>query len=131
MSRFADAVRNLIATAGSPNGSPQATHHQLGLMLQAAESVGPDEWSAALRQVAPVIASADPTRAGLLTVGCGALVESGADPLAAFDAVLGRLPEVLTAAAEFRDACRAEFDRTANKPRRRGLSWLFGRRKAD
>src|SRR5262245_6567003 len=99
MSRFADAVRNLIATAGSPNGSPQATHHQLGQVLQAAESVGPAERSDALRQIAPVLTSADPTRAGLLTIGCGALVESGADPLAAFDAVLGRLPGVLSAAA--------------------------------
>jgi hypothetical protein len=59
----------------------------------------PDDASAILRGLAPAIREADPFQASRLALLCGSHVEAGGDPTIAVDAVVDRLPAVLTGAA--------------------------------
>ena len=60
----------------------------------------------ALGRLADVLLTAPLDFAGVVALACGALVEQGGDPERPLDALLGRLPEVLTGAVAFADACR-------------------------
>jgi hypothetical protein len=105
MDNFEKAVETLIAAAGSAQGSTNDTYEGLGAVLEEAERSGEEGRNRALRRLAEVVASTDVTRASLVALGCGALVESGGDPGLALDAILDRLPRIMAKAAVFAELC--------------------------
>jgi hypothetical protein len=106
MNHLEMAVKLLSAAAGPGGGSVQETYEGLAAVLEEAEHAEATARNQALAQLATVIAATDVTRASLVSLGCGALVESGGDPRLALGAVLGRLPAVLTQADIFAELCR-------------------------
>ncbi|GHJ45075.1 hypothetical protein Cs7R123_24170 [Catellatospora sp. TT07R-123] len=80
----------------------------LEALWAAAQNAGPDELTAALAHVAPLLAVLDASMGGEFAVLCGALIEIGAmsDPLMMVLAV--RLPGVLNDAVGFTDAWARE-----------------------
>jgi hypothetical protein len=69
---------------------------ELAAVHKAAQDATPDTANAILRGLAPAIAEADPFQAARLALLCGSLVEGGGDPTLAVDAIVDRLPSVLT-----------------------------------
>jgi hypothetical protein len=107
MGDFKQAIEQLLAAAGSASDSAlQETYEGLGAVLEEAEHAPKEACDGALRRLADLIGTTDVTRASLVALGCGALVESAGDPRIALDAVLKRLPEVLATAATFAEVCR-------------------------
>jgi hypothetical protein len=72
---------------------------ELGAVHRAAMEATPETANAILHGLAPAIREADPFQAARLALLCGSLVEGGGDPTLAVDAVVDRLPLVLTGAA--------------------------------
>jgi hypothetical protein len=107
MDPFNQAIEQLLAAAGSASdGALQDTYEGLGAVLEEAEHAPKEACDQGLRRLAEVIATTDVTRAALVALGCGALVESAGEPRIALGAVLDRLPQVLAAAATFAEVCR-------------------------
>jgi len=90
-----------------PVGDERAVHQALGELMRVVFCVQLEVRKCALRGLAEIIPVCDVGNAGVLAQLCGSFVEMGADPLQAIDAILGRLPEVLTLAGRFVDACVA------------------------
>jgi hypothetical protein len=101
------AVEQLAAAAGPGRGSVHETYEGLAAVLDEAEHAEPAARGRALRRLAEVIVATDVTRASLVALGCGALVESGGDPHLALGAILARLPPTLKQSATFAEMCRA------------------------
>ncbi len=107
MDHLDQAVAQLSAAAAPGRGSVHETYEGLAAVLEEAEHAEPTARNRALRHLATVIVATDVTRASLVALGCGALVESGGDPQLALPAVLGRLPAVLQQAITFADVCQS------------------------
>jgi hypothetical protein len=106
MDNLDKAVESLVAAAGPERGSVPETYEGLAAVLEEAERAAESSRNRALVRLAAVIAATDVTRASLVSLGCGALVESGGEPRLALSVILDRLPAVLTRAAAFAGVCR-------------------------
>ncbi len=106
MSSLGATLRQLAATATSPDGSAQELLDQVRSLLghlQADSGVS----NRLLNHFAELIAQTDGPRASALALGCGTLVENGGDPEIALLPVLQHLPELLAGALVFQNACVA------------------------
>jgi hypothetical protein len=72
---------------------------ELAALHRLAADAPPEDADAILRGLAPAVREADPFQAARLALLCGSLVETGGDPTIAVDAIVDRLPEVLSGAA--------------------------------
>lgn len=75
-------------------------------VLEHAERADPAALDRAVTRLARHVATVPLAPASFLAVGCGALVEYGADPQAALEPVVARTREALTGAVAFAEACR-------------------------
>ncbi|MDI1465556.1 hypothetical protein QEZ54_31760 [Catellatospora sp. KI3] len=75
----------------------------LEALWAAAQHAGPDELTAALSQVAPLLAVLDASVGGEFAMLCGALIEIGAMPEALLMVLTVRLPGILSDAVAFTD----------------------------
>ncbi len=115
LDQFDNAVRKLLVSVNAKVYSLEEAYSRAKAVVDAghtADGVARDD---ALQRMAEAIATAEIRRASLIASAAGALVEGGADPLIALDAVLARLKDTLPAALAFEEACRAaaEADGTA------------------
>lgn len=106
-----------LADAASGSQPLDEIHDYLSSLADALDASGVADRNKALHNLAAVIARADLSRAALLALGCGAIVEHGGDPNLALDAIMTRLPEALRQAKAYRDACR---DAEAKEALKRG-----------
>ncbi len=112
MTALPHAVTEMIVAAEAPEGAfdPQQFRELSQAIFEESDGAEDAEVSDALRRLSEVIATANPFRASLVALTCGALVENGADPTIAIESILDRLPEVLERADAFARACVAEWD---------------------
>lgn len=116
MDKLNAALQDLTVTVNAPHLTPQEIFKAVKLVVAQADQTAERERNEALGQMADLIGTPDLGRAAFIIMGCGALVEQGADPYIALDAVLGRLIEVLERAAAFGEACRATAEAEAADP---------------
>jgi hypothetical protein len=105
MNRLESAVDGLVAACGPGGDAEEAADYARAVLEDEADDAAARDRG--LARLADAIPAAGLEAAGVAALACGALVERGGDPLRAFDAVLGRLPQALAGAAAFADACRA------------------------
>ncbi|MBV1852582.1 hypothetical protein [Catellatospora tritici] len=86
----------------------EAFDEALEALWAAAQHAGPDELTAALSQVAPLLAVLDASMGGEFAMLCGALIEIGAMPDALLMVLTVRLPGILSDAVGFTDAWARE-----------------------
>jgi len=106
MSSLDSALRQLAATATSPDGNPQELLGQVRALLEQIEADSGTS-NRLLNHFAELIAQTDGPRASALSIGCGALVENGGDPEIALLPVLEHLPDLLAGAIVFNNTCEA------------------------
>ena len=116
---LANAVADLVIAATAKELSLPNVQAAARAMFEHVPHAEPDELNHALHRLAAVIEDAPIPVAGVLAICCGALVEDGGDPLAAFDAVAGRLPEVFAKAEVFVAACEDAAEHQETPPPRR------------
>ncbi len=104
--QFDNAVRKLLVSVNAKIYSLEETYARAKAVVDAGRAVDSPGRDDALRRMAAAIASAEIRRASLIASAAGALVEAGADPLIALNAVLARLKDTLPAALAFEEACR-------------------------
>ncbi len=105
--QFDNAVRKLLSSANAVIYTLEDAYARAKAVVDTGKAVDAAARDAALRRLAPAIAAAELRRASLIATAAGALVEYGADPRIALDAVLARLAATLPEAAAFEEACRA------------------------
>jgi hypothetical protein len=124
MSPFLQAVHRLAEAAAGP--SPlESLYDELSLVVDALGSSSVNDRDEALRVLGKVIGEAEQPRASLVALGCGAIVEHGGDPNIAFPSVVSRLPDALSAAKAYRDACQAAEAKTAVTHRGEPFPFFF------
>jgi hypothetical protein len=110
---FEAAVNQLMQTAVSPMPIPFETLQQhAGSVVNAGSQATPDARTYAIGRMVDTILEAEPLRAAMIALTCGALVEQGANPYVAVHAILTRLGGIIGDAAPFAQACldRAQAD---------------------
>ena len=106
MDELALALQELQAIL-KPGLTPKRLTGALVNLLERAEQAGRASRDRALVELAGTVATAPLGPASFLALGCGALIEQGADPHAALAPVTARAREALTGAAAFVEACQA------------------------
>ena len=106
-SQFDNAVRKLLVSVNAKVYSLEEAYSRAKAVVDAGRTVDGGARDGALRRMAEAIVTAEIRRTSLIAGAAGALVEDGADPLIALDAVLARLKDTLPAALAFEEACRA------------------------
>lgn len=110
---FQQAVDELIARIEEPLPITfDSLRDYAGQVVQMGENVDDETRSAGVGKMVDTILSAQPMRAAMVALACGALVEQGAHPYLAVHAIIIRLTEVLGQAEQFVKACleRAQAD---------------------
>jgi hypothetical protein len=110
---FEQAVDRLIARIEDPTPITfDGLRDIAGDVVQAGEFVDGETRSAGVGKLVDLILSAQPMRAAMVALACGALVEQGAHPYLAVHAIITRLSEILGQAEQFVRACleRAKAD---------------------
>jgi hypothetical protein len=98
-----------------PGLTPERLEAALVKVLHHAQQADPDSRNRAVGQLAQHVATVPLAPASFLAVGCGALVEYGADPHAALEPVTARTREALAEASVYAEACRAR-GRSSRQP---------------
>ena len=106
-SQFDNAVRKLLLSVNVKVYSLEEAYARAKAVVDVGRTVDGPARDDVLRRMAEVIATAEIRRASLIASAAGVLVDAGADPLIALDAVLARLKDTLPAALAFEEACRA------------------------
>jgi hypothetical protein len=114
MSPFADAV-NRLASSATGSAPVEELHDFLSILADRLETSSAKDRDEALGILAEAIVRGELSRAALLALGCGAIVEHGGDPNLALDAILTRMPDALKQAKAYRDVCRAAESKEAIK----------------
>jgi hypothetical protein len=107
MDELASAVRQLDSIL-KPGLTAAALNSALNEVFQHAQQADPESRDRALVELAERVATIPLGPAAFLAVGCGALVELGANPEQALAPILARTREALTEATVFAEACQAE-----------------------
>lgn len=103
---FEQAIDALIARIDEPTPITfDGLRDYAGVVVQAGENVDDETRSAGVGKLVDTILSAQPMRAAMVALACGALVEQGAHPYLAVHAIITRLTEVLGQAEQFVNAC--------------------------
>lgn len=105
MSKFSNAVNDLIAIASSPEAEPTEIKAAATLVCNAVARPSRVELDEELKRLADTIATADLPGAAIIAICCGAIVEKGGNPDISLEATLSRLSETLTLAQFFAEAC--------------------------
>jgi hypothetical protein len=105
MSALSQAVTELIVAAARPAAwdDTQDAARAVSALLPEVRRDAIDHELGRLREP---IRAADIPSAGIVALCCGAMVEAGGDPVLTIDAIADRLPETLSRARRFVDACR-------------------------
>lgn len=105
---FEQAIDGLIARIEDPTPITfDGLRDIAGEVVQAGEFLDEEIRSAGVGKLVDTILSAQPMRAAMVALACGALVEQGAHPYLAVHAIITRLSEVLGQAEQFVKACLA------------------------
>jgi hypothetical protein len=107
MDELASAVRQLDSIL-KPGLTPEALNSALRKVFQHAKQADQESRDRVLVELAERVASIPLSPASFLAVGCGALVELGADPEQALAPILARTGEALGGATVFAEACQAQ-----------------------
>lgn len=105
MTTFAQAVDHIISVLEAPQGDPDVLRSALSNVLRQSKDATPHQIEDAFRRLVVFIVESPPAPAALAALGCGALVENGADPEIPAVAILQRTQEILLLAAPFGRAC--------------------------
>src|SRR5260370_19280525 len=95
MSPFTEAVRRFISEITCDDRTLETSHEILNDAIDWIESASASEKTRSLDQIAGLLARTDLSRAALVALACGAIVEQGGDPTIAVDAILARLQTAL------------------------------------
>jgi tetratricopeptide (TPR) repeat protein len=95
MDNLRSVVANLVGAAVSDLGSPEETGMYAHRLVAASAQVDEAARNWALQHLARVVVKAELTRAAMVAMACGGLVEQGADAHVALDPVVTRLMEAL------------------------------------
>jgi hypothetical protein len=117
MSAFSKAITELIIASTRPLGWDE-THEAARIVCDMVSVASREQINEALARLREPIATASIPSAGILALCCGALVEAGGNPQLTIAEVADRLPETMTRAQQFVDACQ----RTADEAVRDGAS---------
>jgi hypothetical protein len=112
---LADA-RRAVEVISAPSAQPDDAQPALERMLRSAKQTDRAQLDAAVRVLAEAIPTVSLGRAAYLALGCGALVEQGADATPAAEPILFRTAEALAGALPFLEACRAAADAAGSPP---------------
>jgi hypothetical protein len=104
MSTLSKAVTELIVASTRPLGWDE-TQEKARAVCSLLPSVTREEINEALARLRDPIRTASIPSAGLLSLCCGALVEAGGNPQLTVEAVADRLPETMSRALRFVEAC--------------------------
>ena len=107
MDELAAAMRQLDSIL-KPGLTAEELNGALATVFQHAKQADPDARGHALAQLAERVTTIPLGPAAFLAVGCGALVEIGADAQTALAPILARTRQALTEAAVFAEACQAQ-----------------------
>jgi hypothetical protein len=106
MDELAAAVQQLDSIL-KPGLTPEELNAALGKVFEHAKDADADARDRALAKLADRVATIPLGPASFLAIGCGALVELGADPQRALTPILARAREALAEATVFAEACQA------------------------
>jgi hypothetical protein len=107
MDELAAAMRQLDSIL-KPGLTPEELNAALSKVFEHARDAGADARGRTLAQLAERVATIPLGPASFLAVGCGALVEVGADPEQALAPILARARQALVEATAFAEACQSE-----------------------
>ena len=109
MNAFSKAVTELIIASTQPLGW-DATEEAARAVCSLLPIVGHEQIDEALARLREPISTAAIPTAGILGLCCGAMVEAGGNPQITIAEIVDRLPETMTRAQKFADACRDAAD---------------------
>src|SRR5438874_545665 len=104
MSTLLPATDELIARA-TTSGTLQDLQRAVGQVHQAMAHASPEECNGALRRLSDQLPQMHPIPAAKVAMTCGALVETGGDPLLAGPTLLSLLPDALDGAMRYHELC--------------------------
>lgn len=116
MDKFARAIEKLAETLKRPDMTGEMLRLALLDVMQLGEQANPATRNAMLEQVAALLTTTSMSRASYLAIGCGAIVEDGADPLRGLPPLLARTREALVGAAPFIEACQKAAKESGDGP---------------
>jgi hypothetical protein len=112
MTILSEAVDHLLAVVEAPSPDVPALQHAVRTIVQQSEQVTQQERETALERMTALFSQVKLyPPAALIALGCGALIEQGADPAIASAAILERTYEALQRAPAFDLACQNEARR--------------------
>lgn len=116
MDKFAQAIATLADTLKRPDMTGEMLRQSLVKVLQLAERADQATRDTLLEQVSELMLTTSLSRASYLAIGCGALVEEGADPLRGLTPLMTRTREALEGAVPFVEACQRAAEASENPP---------------
>jgi hypothetical protein len=111
------ATQALLATVHNPDATGEQLNAAAQAFFQAAKKASREEANNAVRTLSACFDLEDSTRAAMVALICGALVEHGCDPEPMAAPLTNRLTTLLEASARFAQACRDQAPQIANQLR--------------
>lgn len=108
MSSLLELIDHLSGLVDASPAALPTVQQAVSDLIQQAANAGQQDAEVALQHMSALVSQAGFLPAALIAVGCGALIERGADPAIASAAILTRIRESLELAPTFVSACQNE-----------------------